>query len=398
MRTLFIAFVILMMWSGPARAEWISSWSASPQPLWAGDFTLDTRVPFHLWQQTLRQSARLSQGGERLQVEVSNRYGTQTLMIGAASVSLSAGEDVTELRFSDQTWVEIPPGASVLSDPVSLPVPDLATVWVDLYLPEPSAASTMHWDGLQDAFILPGNATGQKAKPLATLSSRLYLTQILVDTPHPQGLVVAFGDSITDGNASTFNGHQRWPDQLASRLASDGVAVTNAGISGARLLLDKMGVNALARFEQDVLSQPGVSQVVILMGINDIGWPGSAHAPDLPEVRTQDLIFALKQLITRAHAHGVEVILGTLPPFAGALDMTPIEDYYTPEKDAVRMDLNTWIRNASGADAVVDFDAALQDPNDPLRMNPTYDSGDHLHPSDAGYQRMADEVYRVLQR
>jgi lysophospholipase L1-like esterase len=210
----------------------------------------------------------------------------------------------------------------------------------------------------------------------------------------PARAVVAFGDSITDGNGSTPDSDRRWPDQLAGRLGAGGVAVVNAGISGARLLGDRMGANAAARFEQDVLAQPGVHTAVVLMGINDIGWPQSAFAPQEAPMTAARMIAAYRQLIAQAHARGVRIVGGTLLPFEGALQDTPFNAYYTPAKDAVRGEVNRWIRESGEFDEVADFDALLRDPDHPSRMQPRYDSGDHLHPGDAGYAAIARSISR----
>jgi lysophospholipase L1-like esterase len=203
---------------------------------------------------------------------------------------------------------------------------------------------------------------------------------------------VTLGDSITDGNGSTPDANSRWPDFLAKRLADKNVAVLNAGISGARLLQDRMGANALARFERDALSQPQVKAVILLMGINDIAWPGSSFAPDAPPVTSAALIAGYRHLIARAKTHGVRIIGATLTPFEGALEDTPLEGYFTAEKERTRQAVNHWIRTSGEFDAVVDFDAATRDPQNPTRFRSTLDSGDHLHPGNDGYKAMADAV------
>ena len=211
--------------------------------------------------------------------------------------------------------------------------------------------------------------------------------RLLVDARPGAHTIIALGDSITDGNGSTPDANRRWPDLLAQRLP--GVAVVNAGISGARLLGDKMGQNALARFGQDVLAHPGSKTVIVLLGINDIGWPGSPFAPGDPAVNADQLIAGYRQLIALARLHQVRIVGATLPPFEGALAGTPFAGHYSRDKDEVRQAVNHWLRTAGAFDAVVDFDAVLRDPAHPARLLPAYDSGDHLHPGDAGYQAMA---------
>ena len=184
----------------------------------------------------------------------------------------------------------------------------------------------------------------------------------------------------------------RWPDFLAARLAPHGVAVVNAGISGARLLSDGMGVNALARLERDVLAQPGVQSVVVMLGINDIGWPGTAFAPTQARPSLEALCAGYRQLVAQAHRHGVRVIGMTLAPFAGALPGTPLDNYYHPDKDLLRGQLNDWIRHGGAFDAVIDADAVLRDPARPAQLLARYDSGDHLHPGDDGNRALAEAV------
>ncbi|MDN3558074.1 SGNH/GDSL hydrolase family protein [Halomonas maura] len=380
--------------------QWLASWSASPQPRWEGDFPLPTHTPFQLWDQTIRQVARLSIGGERVRVVLSNAYGNRPVVIGDAHLATAGvdsaieAESAAALTFSGQRRIAIPPGAQVLSDPVDLAVAALDEVAISLYLPEPTPPATFHWDGRQTAYVGAGNQVAATTLDTEmTHDIRVLLSGVLVETGDDSRVLVAFGDSITDGNASTPDANHRWPDFLARRLAADNVAVLNAGISGARLLRSQMGENALARFGRDVLGQPGVTDVILLMGINDIGWPRTPLQPGdaaLPSV--DDLIAAYRQLIARAHVRGVRIIGATLTPFAGALEGTPMGDYYSADKERLRQRVNEWIRNSGEFDAVIDFDAVLRDPARPTRMLPAFDSGDHLHPSDRGYEAMADAI------
>jgi lysophospholipase L1-like esterase len=252
---------------------------------------------------------------------------------------------------------------------------------VTTQLPAPTNVTSFHW-GAQQTMHIDG----------ANVGGRLFLSAVLVESAQPARTVVALGDSITDGNGSTPDADRRWPDVLAERLAPHGIAVANAGISGGRLARDGMGVSALARLEQDVLSQPGVSDVIVLLGINDIGWPGSPFAPDERPATLDELTAAYRQLVAASHVRGVRVTAGTLPPFEGALAGTPYAGHYSPAKDRLRRQLNDWIRTAGVFDAVVDFDAVLRDPARPGRLRAGFDSGDHLHPGDAGYRAMAEAV------
>ncbi len=380
-------------------SHWTATWTAPPQPLWEGEFALPTNVPFQFWNQTLRQTARVSLGGKRVRVQLSNEYGRQPLVIGAARVALAGkgagivpGSDRV-LTFSGRTQVTIPAGAPMLSDPIELNVPALGDVSISLYLPEPTAPATFHWDARQTTYVGAGDQTAAKTlKADATLTTRVFATAIQVETAPGARAVVAIGDSITDGNMATIDANTRWPDALANRLAPDRISVINAGISGARVLRDKMGENALARFDRDVLSQPGVAAVVVLMGINDIGWHGTPLGPHEPIASADELIAGYRQLIARARTRGVRIAGATLTPFEGALQDTPMRGYYTADKERVRQAVNAWIRDSGEFDAVIDFDAVTRDPAHPTRFLPAYDSGDHLHPGDAGYRAMAQAI------
>ena len=380
-------------------AHWITTWTASPQPLWAGDFPLPTNVPFNVWNQTLRQTARISVGGRRVRIQLSNAYGTTQLVIGAAHLALAGdGADIVNgtdrpMTFSGRRSVTIPPGAPALSDPIDLGVSALQRVSVSLYLPLPTAPSTFHWDGREAAYLVTGDQTANASiRPESTLTSRVFLSAILVDAPSATRTVVALGDSITDGAGATMDRDTRWPDFLAARLADNQVAVLNAGISGARLLQDKMGDNALARLDRDVLSQPGIAAVIVLIGINDISWNHMAFAPNDGAAEAEQLIAGYRQIIARAHARNVRVVGATLTPFEGALKDTPLMGYYSADKERVRQTVNDWIRHSGEFDGVVDFDTLLRDPAHPARLLPAYDSGDHLHPGDAGNKAMAEAV------
>lgn len=406
MKRYFAAATLAAIINTPQAAEnWLATWQASPHAVWeASEFALPTGVPAVLERQTVRETARISIGGSRLRVVLSNRYGTQPLVVGEARIG-RAGETMRPLTFGGQASVVIPPGAPAVSDALAMPVATLQKLAVSLYLPERTPLATFHWGAQQTGAIVDGNRTADATLADAQpLHGRALLSGIWVDAPAGAtatataatavGVVAAFGDSITDGNGSAPDQNHRWPDYLAARLSPGGVAVVNAGISGARLLGDRMGVNAAARFEQDVLSQPGVRTAIVLMGINDIGWPQSIFAPHEGPMTADRMIAAYRQLIAQAHARQVRIIGATLPPFEG----TAIDGYYTPAKDALRRQVNQWIRESKEFDAVADMDALLRDPQQPSRMQAHYDSGDHLHPGDAGYEAMAAEAARVLSR
>jgi lysophospholipase L1-like esterase len=381
------------------QQQWIATWIASPQPIWEPGFALPTNIPASLSNQTVRQVGRISIGGKRVRVTLSNEYGTTPLTIGAAHIALAGAGSATvagsdrALTFGGRTSVTIAPGAPMVSDPVDLEIAPLAEVAVSLYLPQTTALTTFHWDGKQSAYVTPGNRSDAATISGDTpIEARLFLSTILVDAPPATKVVVAFGDSITDGAGSTSNHNQRWPDVLAQRLRKQQVAVLNAGISGAKILSDKMGVNALARFDHDVLNQPNVGTVILLMGINDIGWPGSGLGQGDQTVSPDQLIAGYRQLITRAHMRHVRIIGATLTPFEGALGDSDLNGYYSPAKEQSRQAVNQWIRSSGEFDAVIDFDAIVRDPQHPRHILPAYDSGDHLHPGDAGYRAMAEAI------
>lgn len=377
----------------PAPPHWVASWQASTQPVWGADFLFPTGIPQALDDQTFRQTARISLGGSRLRVRLSNVYGTTPLRIGAASVAGGAGASPLALSFDGQPDTLIAPGQERVSDPLALSTRDRQAVQVDVYVPGPAPLQSFHWDGRQTSAIAPGNQTGSVAlRDGTTTTARLFLTGIEVEAPAAARTVVVIGDSITDGATASLDRDQRWTDHLAARLAPQGRAVVNAGISGGRLLRDGMGESALARFQRDVLDLPGVASVVVLVGINDISWPGTAFARGQARPSLGELQAGYRQLIDRAHARGVRIVGATLTPFAGALPGTPLDDYYAPDKDALRRQLNAWLREEARFDAVIDLDAALRDPAHPTRLAPAFDSGDHLHPGDAGNRAMAEAV------
>jgi lysophospholipase L1-like esterase len=251
----------------------------------------------------------------------------------------------------------------------------------------------MHWDARQTAYLAAGDqAQVENLRYDSTLTSGLFVTDVLLEAPSAIRTVAVLGDSITDGNGASLDAFKRWPDFLAERLAADGIAVLNAGISGARLLTDGMGDSALARFERDVLGKPHIDTAVVLLGINDIAWPGSAFEPDAPAPALELLIAGYQQLITQAHLRHVRIVGGMLLPFEGALEGSPITRYHSPEKERLRQQVNEWIRTSGSFDAVLDFDAWLRDPAHPTRLLGRYDSGDRLHPGDTGNQAMAERI------
>ena len=404
-----VAGVLAVLATSPAQAQradagdWIDTWSASPQPVWEPDFFAPAGIPRTLRNQTIRHVARISLGGSRVRVEFSNEYGEHPLVIGAAHVALAGekgaiapGSDRV-LTFSGSTSITVPPGAPVWSDPVDLAVPALGSVAVSLFLSEVTPATTWHNDARQTAYISgEGDFTAaERFEPAQTVTSRIFLSGIAVDAAPEARAVVLFGDSITDGDGSTLDANHRWPDFLAERLnkANPKVAVLNEGISGARVLRDRMGDNALARFNRDVLSHPRADTVVLMMGINDIGWPETILVPKgEPAPSAEDVIDGYEQIIARAHANGMRIIGATLTPFEDTFRGTPLYGYYSEAKEAKRAAINQWIRTSGAFDGVIDFDAATRDPANPKHIQAQYDKGDHLHPNDTGYKAMAELV------
>lgn len=398
-RLLLAALIALVLPLAQAdEGHWQATWSASPQRTWGKEVPLPLGVPMQIGNQTLRQTVKVSLGGQRVRIALSNAYGSQPVAIGGAAVALAApagrlGGPSHRLTFAGQPTAYIAPGAELLSDPLDLAVPALGELAVSIYLPQPTAIETFHWDGKQRVHGGPGEQLDATFLPVdGKMEARLFLADVLVENPEPRPVVAVLGDSITDGRGASLDGNQRWPDLLAQRLAARGVGVINAGISGGRLLSDGMGQSALARFQRDALGKPGVQAAIVLLGINDISWPGSTFAPNNPLVQYQDLVAGYRQLIAQAHVRGVRIVGATILPFERALSGSPIENYHAANKEALRQRVNQWIRQSGEFDAVVDLDAHLRDPAHPLRLLPAYDSGDHLHPGDAGNRAMAESV------
>ena len=372
--------------------HWVGTWAASPQSV--DPFTPATPASFS--GQTIRQIVHTSIEGQKIRVRFTNEFGATALAIGAAHVALQssdstilAGSDRV-LTFAGQTAVSIPKGAPMLSDPVDLKVAALSNVVITIYLPNPTSNTTFHALGRQTTYVSgPGNFTGSVAFPTASMTQSWYFISALDVLAKPRSVaVVTLGDSITDGYASTVDANRRWPNVLAERLQAshrfEHVAVMDQGISGNRVRHDTIGPNALSRLDRDVLAASGVKYVTLLEGINDIGFSG--FLPD-EEVSAQEIIAGHLQIIERAHAQGLLIYGATLTPFGGLG-----APYETPAGEAKRQTVNQWIRTSNAFDAVIDFDRAVRDPANPTRIRAAYDSGDHLHPNDAGYRAMAESI------
>ncbi len=376
----------------PQGRHWVGTWAASAEgaPASSGP---SVKSFDH---QTIRQVVRVSMGGDTVRVRFSNEFGHVPLRIGAARIALSAGGARIQpgssrlLTFGGDSTFTVPAGAPVLSDPVAMHLPALADLAVSLYLPDSTAASTYHELSVRTSYVSPrGDHTGEVAMPVAAKPvSWFFLSGVSVRAPAGAAAIVTLGNSITDGYASTVDADARWPNFLAEHLAAahalDRLSVLDEGISGNRILHDHDGVNALARFDRDVLREPGVRYVIVLEGINDIGFSTFDPFRD-QDVSADQIIAGQEQLIERAHELGLTIYGATLTPFEGC-------GYFTTAGEAKREAVNRWIRTSGAYDGVIDFDRVTRDPAHPTHFLAKYDSGDHLHPNDAGYRAMGEAV------
>uniref|UniRef100_E6QMS1 Lipolytic enzyme, G-D-S-L n=1 Tax=mine drainage metagenome TaxID=410659 RepID=E6QMS1_9ZZZZ len=384
---------------------WVASWGAAqqiPEPqnaLPEADIT----------HATIRQTVHLSAGGSALRVRLSNAFGTTPLRFTAVHVALALVPDQSAIDpatdrpalFSGSEQVAIPAGAEYVSDPIDLSVTPLTNLTVTFSLDQAPQQQTGHPGSRATAFLAHGipvsalSMTGTALPGTKSIEHWYFLSGIDVatSTNTPSSSIVALGDSITDGHASTTNGNDRWTDVLAQRIEADpatrGIGVVNAGIGGNHLLTDGLGPNALARFNRDVLARPGAKWVILLEGVNDLGAlapSGNATAAQHTDL-VQRILAAYQQIIARAHAQGLLVYGATITPYVGS-------DYYHPDalSEADRQRINTWIRREKYFDAVIDFDQVVRDPAHPDRLLPTLDCGDHLHPSPAGYRVMGEAI------
>ncbi|HXC59442.1 MAG TPA: SGNH/GDSL hydrolase family protein [Steroidobacteraceae bacterium] len=394
-----VAGIACLAATATANATWVASWAASPHA------PLGTEGPFAAASYdnvTLTQILRVSEGGERLRVRFSNRYGPGPLAIGAARVVRidDAGQEIAgssrTLTFGGEAGAVIPRGAPFATDAVKLSVPSLSRLKVEFYLPKPTGPCTCHLTGVDELAVSPpGNFVGKPFTPASKAQFRAFLSVVEVDSPQALGTIVAFGDSITDGVGATAGANRRWPDILANRLQAAGKhwAVANAAISGNRILSPGMGESALARFDEDVLSLPNVKYVIVFEGVNDIGnrfgrrGPGQPNLPglDQPEISVEEMIAGFKQIIERAHDKGIKVIGSPIGPYKGA-------GYWTEEGEAARQKINDWILKSGAFDGNVRIDTAFADPADPRQMREGYHMGDHLHGSDAGLKAVGDSI------
>jgi lysophospholipase L1-like esterase len=376
----------------PANAaspqHWVGTWATAivPEPNKSGLFAHET---------TLSQTVHVSMAGSNVRVVLTNEFGTTPLLISGAEIA-TTGTNAAEahLTFAGQTSVTVPAGAVMLSDTVSFKLAALSDLTIKLLLPAQDVATLSQHSGAQATnYMADGDqlAVASLTAP-QPFTQWLFLKSVDVQAAEGAAAIVTFGDSITDGARSTANTNARWPDELARRLqvgkATGRLGVLNLGIGGNRVLHDGYGPNALARFDRDVLAQAGVRYVILMEGINDIGHAyGPKGGGDL--VTAADLIAGLSQLAERAHTHGIKVIGATLTPYIGA-------GYASPAGEQIREAVNAWVRTSKQLDGVVDFDKATQDAANPLVFSAADDSGDHLHPGDAGYKAMADSINLAL--
>jgi len=385
-----IAVLVTLVCASPANADWVASWAASS----------DTPAP-SLAGQSVRQIVRISLGGTRVRLRLSNLYGTAPLVLGPVHVAKQAKGSAIEpgsdraVTFAGKEVVTIAKGGEVTSDPIALEVRAFAHLSVSVYVAAGAGGSTTHAVANQLAYIAPGDVTAAPRFPDGEVASaRFFVDRIDVDATSGARAVVAFGDSITDGAGSTPGHDARWPDVLGSRLAADpafaATAVVNAGIAGNRILHDAAGgfagASALSRFDRDVASQPGARWVVLLEGINDIAASDALGDPSVA-VSAKQLTEGLASLAERAHAKNLKIAVATLLPYGG------VEwPYHSAIGETKRLAVNAWIRSSKAFDAIIDFERVMRDPAHPDRMLPAFDSGDHLHPSDTGYKAMADSI------
>ncbi|HLH05450.1 MAG TPA: SGNH/GDSL hydrolase family protein [Bryobacteraceae bacterium] len=381
-----------------AQTRWIATWGAAPSPQFPSTGEME-KAKLVFSNATVREIVHVSLGGSQIRVRLSNAFGKQPVQIASAHIALRAkGASIRQdsdhtLTFSGERSITIPPDAILLSDPVSLTLAPESDLVVSLYLPDRTEAGGIHYDARQTNYSTEGDRTGVAELPNpSSFSSWVFLAGVDIAAPNSDSTLVAFGDSITDGAASTKDANHRWPNFFASRIQSRHVAVIDEGIGGNRVLRDPnqniaFGISALARFDRDVLAQPGVKYVVVLEGINDLGHAGPDLFPS-EQANASDIIAGLKQLAARAHEKGLKIYGATLTPFAG----TVFKGYFSEAKETQRKAINQWIRASGAFDGVIDFDKATQDPAHPDHIRPDFDSGDHLHPNDAGYQAMAKAI------
>lgn len=333
-------------------------------------------------------------GGKRIRVRLSNAFGTGPLTLSSVHFAMSAGAGAIkpatdrELTFNGRPQVTIPPGALMISDPIDFDLPPMADVVISIHVQDAPTTITSHPGSRTTTYLVNGNSVSAPVLSNPVKIERWYFIDGMdVASAGSAGSLVLLGDSITDGHGSTTDGNDRWPDDLSRRLQGQmlSIGILNQGIGGNRLLRDGIGPNALARFDRDVIAQTGVRWVIVLEGVNDLGTRLQARTRNASWATADDIIQAYAQMVARAHSHGIRIYGGTITPFMGSF-------YSAEDSESDRKKINEWIRASGSFDGVIDFDKAVRDPEHPDHFLPAYDSGDHLHPSPAGYRAMANAV------
>jgi lysophospholipase L1-like esterase len=392
--SLYLIAAVFLLPPPPVSAQqptWTGSWAASPVAAPA------TETPIGPSGVTFRDIVHLSLGGRAIRLRISNEFGPIPLTVAGVHVALSAAAGATQpttdhpVTFNAAASVLIPAGAIAVSDPIAMPVPPFADLAVSLFVPAQTGVTlTLHSLSVSTNYVTTGDAISATSLPHpAKVTSWHLLKAVDVDAGPRASAIVCLGASITDGYHSTPDKNLRWPDDLAVRLqanpATARIGVLNEGISGARILHDVSGPSALARLDRDVLAQAAAKYVIVSLGTNDIGRTFFPSIPNESPATAEQLEWGLQQIAARAHARNIRVIATTLTPFEGA-------GYYNTEGDRIRQAYNTYVRSSGIFDGVIDFDRAMRDPTHPARFLLAYDSGDHLHPNDAGYKAMADAI------
>ncbi len=405
-----VVSVVAAPYCHSAEEHWVSTWATAQQlapvvfPTWFkppppppnAPGSPIPPIPAKFENQTVRMTVRTSLGGSALRIELSNAFGSEPVVIGAAHMALKAqGSGIQpasdrSITFGGQPGTTILAGSLIVSDPIALKVGKLTELSISLYLPKAIGAQTVHPLGLNTTYVASGNVISREIlKDTTDCKSYFWLAGVEVSTSTESHAIVAFGDSITDGFSTTADTWRAWPSLLAAKLQSQARtaqwSVLNLGISGNRVRRDGAGLSALARFDRDVLGRPGVRWIILLEGINDINVSAVPGAPEFEQTTVEQLIEAYQAIVERAHLNGIKVAGATITPTKGLW-------MYNEKSEALRQGVNSWIRTGGQFDRVIDFDAATRDPSDLSRLAPVMDSGDHIHPNDAGNAAMADAI------
>ncbi|NII75679.1 lysophospholipase L1-like esterase [Dyella sp. SG562] len=402
-KILACAMLVMLLSAACVQPPWFATWYAAPQ-----DYNIlfpgTTVPPLTISNQSIRQIVHTSHGGNLIRIKLTNYFGTTPVTFGEARVARSTGNGGIDLatdqalRFDGRRSLTLAPGEERWSDPVSLPFPTHADLAISLFVPLNTPVVTTHTIGMQTNYLAPGDQASAAAMGSATATGKYYwLSEVDASTAgnsgatdlaaHPYKVVVAFGDSITDGYGSTADTNRRWPNDLDNRVQAAAhslgrASVVNAAIAGNRWIYDGVGPAAVTRFAHDVAGVSGATHVMILLGINDIGI-GELYPPQ--NVSAGQIIAAMQATIAQAKASHIKIYLATITPYNGA-------SYYDAAGEMKREAVNAFVRSANGADGVLDFDSIVRDPANPTTLLPAFDSGDHLHPNDVGYQAMADSI------